>query len=62
LEIELMARYIAVTEIRHGQVKGDGADAVNEELVFAPGDEVKGLDRKVMRELWNQGALRQEGD
>jgi hypothetical protein len=57
-----MAKYVAVTEIRHGEVKGEGIDARNEEVVFAPGEEVKGLDREVMRQLWNQGALRQEGD
>jgi hypothetical protein len=54
-----MAKYVAVTQIRHGEVQGEGADAENVEKVFEPGDVVTGLDRKVMRDLWDNGALRQ---
>lgn len=51
-----MAKFIAATEIRHGEPADD--EGVTELKVFNEGEEVSGLSREVMRELWDQGALR----
>jgi hypothetical protein len=56
-----MAKFLANTRIEHG-VAGD--DGVQEKVVvFDEGDEVKGLDKEVMAQLWDAGSLRMvDGD
>jgi hypothetical protein len=49
-------KYVAATEIRHGEPADD--EGVSELKVFKEGDEVKGLSRETMRSLWDAGALR----
>jgi hypothetical protein len=54
-----MAKYYANTEIRFGEADDDG---VQKKLhVIAENDEVTGLPKEVMAELWNAGSLRMEG-
>lgn len=45
-----MAKYTAATRIKHGAPDGV--------MVFEIGDEVTGLSKEAMKELWDAGALR----
>ena len=63
-----MAKYFAATEIHYGKrlesPDGDPTKRGYEQVVFMPGDVVKGLSKDEMRDLWNAGALveREESD
>jgi hypothetical protein len=55
MEGKLMAKFVAVTRIEHGEDTDQG----NKVMIFEPGDEVTGLSKETMRELWDAGALSQ---
>jgi hypothetical protein len=54
-------KFYAVTAIRHGKRDEDGsAEGKYTRTEFKTGDEVKGLDKETMKDLWEAGALRRE--
>jgi len=53
-----MATFRAVGRIEHGEVDDEG---VSKSVVFEPGDKVEGLSKDSMKQLWDAGALVQEG-
>jgi hypothetical protein len=53
-----MAKFYAQNRIEHGVADDDGMQ--KEVKVFEPGDEVTGLDKTVMKSLWDASVLRME--
>jgi hypothetical protein len=50
--------FYAVTRIKAGERQEDGSqDGKYVPHTFEPGDEIKGLSKEVMTQLWNAGAL-----
>jgi hypothetical protein len=54
-------KFYAATRIKHGERTEDGSqDGKVTEKVFEVDDEVTGLDKDSMTDLWRAGALRRE--
>jgi hypothetical protein len=54
-------KFYAATRIQHGELKEDGSqEGKNVTKVFEVDDEVTGLDKETMQDLWRAGALRRE--
>lgn len=54
-----MAKYYANTRIEYGENDDDGM--MQKVHVFEENEEVKGLPKEIMRDLWDAGSLRMEG-
>lgn len=55
-----MAKFYALTRIEHGVADENGAQ--KELKVFERDEEVTGLDKETMKQLWDAGSLRMEED
>ena len=54
-------KFYAATKIKFGKRSEDGSqDGKYEQIIFEVDDEVTGLDKDTMKDLWNAGALRRE--